>query len=201
MATHPDLTRLRTLPDRPAASNQSYMVHIVHVHDSPDNPQQRLPQHDNHVGPWGDHPNQYGELSLHVRALHEPCKQAHGVLVPGDFATNVDDGNLSAFQWAIDWEHAALDGFPDPPQEDEGNEDTGFLFDQRYCVRWTDVSAHPWQGSIAQLDYYSDPWDTQRLLAEWLRAALIDGTAPQKRPGKTQPSTQPGWDDPWWDAK
>ena len=97
-----------------------------------------------------------------------------------------------------DWVSALATGTP--WDDDATNEDASFVFDKRYCIKWTDVSAHPWQGSVAQLDHSIDPWQAEMLLEAWLHAALMRGTAPEKRPGKTQPARQPSWDDPWWDA-
>ena len=177
----------------------AYFVHVAHVRDGCQ-PRHRDPQPDNHIGPPGDDPPQYGELYMHV------CRVRDAQERPDFFSgmhMEVDDlvGKRGG-DWALRplWLDVAEAGFPESPRSDEGNEDSAFHFEERLYVIATDESTHVWEGSIAQLDYACDPHDGERLLEEWVRAALRDGAAPQKRPGKTQPARQPDWDDPWWDA-
>lgn len=193
MATHPDLTRLRTMPSAPAARHPVYyMVHIAHERDAQHGPKPRPAQPDNQIGPYGDDPAQFGELYMHVWAAHDGCVSNAPPLTKEQLCL----GDLPRFR--EDWISALAEGTP--LDDEAGNEDSAFVFDKKYCVHWTDAAAHPWQGSVMQLDHSFDPWDAERLLEAWLRAALIAGVAPQKRPGKTQPEHQPDWDDPWWDA-
>jgi len=170
-----------------------YFVHIVHERDAKDDVKARPPQPDNQIGPWGDDPIQYGELYMHVWSSHEECEGDAPPLTREQLCA----GDLPRFR--EDWISALATG---TPWDDEAtNEDASFVFDRRYCVKWTDVAAHPWQGSLAQLDHSIDPWRAEALLEAWLNAALVAGTAPEKRPGKTQPARQPSWDDPWWKAE
>jgi|SaaInlV_125m_DNA_1040241.scaffolds.fasta_scaffold17809_2 hypothetical protein len=169
-----------------------YHVHVVHVRDASGDIKSRPAQLDNHVGPYGDDPSQFGDLYMHVWHAPTPCEDA--VLSKADVST----------QLLRDWSDALIDGYPADTEgrsDPATNKDSAFAFDMRYCVKWTDVSAHPWEGSLSQLDYSYDPWDAFLLLESWIKAALLAGTAPEKRPGKTQPAGQPSWDDPWWDAQ
>lgn len=184
-------------PRPPSPHKPVYFVHVAHVRDGR-SPRHRDPQPDNHIGPPGDDPPQYGELYMHVCRVHDlPPTCKYDCHEADDF---VGRKNWETSVLFYTWNGTAVEGFPESPRSDEGNEDAAFHFEERFYVQVTDESVRVWEGSIAQLDYTCDPWDGVRLLEEWVRAALIEGTAPQKRPGKTQPARQPDWDDPWWDA-
>lgn len=168
------------------------MVHILHKRDARRDITTRLAQPDNQVGPYGDDPVQYGELYMHVWRAHDGC------MVNGLSLTKEELCLGTNSRFTEDWISALATG---TPWDDEtSNAEAAFELDKMYCVKWTDAAAHPWQGAVSQLDYSPDPLDAKALLEQWLMAALIDGTAPQKRSGKTQPVHQPDFEDPWWYA-
>ena len=184
-----------------SSSYPSYCkVRISMVRDQQNDIARRDPEEDNQTGDGTHDPEQFGTVFVSIEGMDGVCPEypdgdVNYVQTRGNLV-DVDQGHPE-HEWGYpeflhSWNDTLVDGFPTEIRDpDWTNEDAAYKYDQVFAVPWDGIDLVPWTGQISQLDYALDPWQSYYLVIRWLKAALFDGVAPQKEPGKRRTPPPP----------